>query len=588
MDRERDQRLDRTRFRDLSEIAKLINSGSDVATVLWRLARGVCQHADWSMSGIQALDMARRASIPILRYDPYSDRDAPFPTGWDASTSPIEKVLAERAPLIIADAAAQDLFPGYRDDARRRRYSTVVIVPLDALDEEARPIVLSVMARERVEPDASEIDFLRCVADLTAIALQKLKRLEQEAAAARHLRETTESLTDVMGQALSRNREATLPASLSRLMPGPWLAIDLTTGRLIYDSAALPPPLTEATGDLASALLVEARGARETGFAEPRGLALGGSILVATVEPLIIDGILAGAVFLFQEATLAEREQLAAEAGRLALSSHLLRDFVAFQTRALSAEPLMRCLLEGEWRDAEELQAAARILDFNLQPPLRLLLVTLPQEVAASDHLHRACQRLAQRTFEACLSCPTEAGVALLLPASEALERESARAAFLDRISALLPERPLLTLSPVIEQLTEIAGTWHLCVRRAKVARALGRDGWVTDKRLGAFAALMASLESAALDGFLSETLGPLAADDRQRGKSNLETVEAFLRSGGRFQATADHLGIHVSTLRYRLERIAARFDIDFEDGDALFDLEVALRINRLRLSYDS
>ncbi len=580
-----EHRRERSRFRDLAEIAKLINSGLDVPTVLRRLARGVCHHSSWSMSGIQALDIAQRASIPIVRYDPYSDENAPFPTGWDAETSPIEKVLADRVPMVIADAPDQDLFPGYRDDARRRSYKTVVILPLDGHDEQGRPMVLSVIAREAVKPDAAEIDFLRCVADLTAIALNKLKRLQAEAAAARQLRQMTEGLTEVMGQALSRKREATLPAALSRLMPASWAAIDLTTGRLIYDPATPPALLKTSSDDPASALLVEARDARESQFTLSRSLVVGDE--EAFVEPIVIDGVHAGAVFLFAKAPLREQEQLAAEAGRLALSSHLLRDFVMFQTRALSAAQVMRRLFEGGWRDAEELQSIARSLDFPLEPPLRLLVVSM-RESETDDHLHRSCQRLAQRAFGAALSCRVEGGLAVLLTAGEALERENARTGFLSALSGLLPESPLLALSPVIEDLAEIEDAWQQIARRLKVARALGRDGWVTNKRLGAFTALMASVDGATIESFLGETLGPIAADDRKRSKDNLATLEAFLQTGGRYQATAERLGIHVSTLRYRLEQIATRFDLDLSDGEALFDLEVALRLYRLQSSYET
>ncbi len=579
---------ERSRFRDLSEIAKLINSGLDVATVLRRLARGVCHHGSWSMSGIQALDIEQRASIPIVRYDPYSDRNAPFPTGWDAETSPIERVLAERAPLVIHDAPNQDLFPGYRDDARRRSYQTVVILPLDGQDEQDRPIVLSVIARERLGPDAAEIDFLRCIADLTAIALQKLRRLEAEAAATRQLQDMTESLTDVMGQALSRKRETTFPAALTRLMPSPWLAIDLTTGRLLHDPDAAPAIVTETGEDILAALIAEARGAQEAIFARSRTVRVADRVFAACIEPIVIDGVHAGAVFLFGLDQLDEKQQLAAEAGRLALSSHLLRDFVMFQTRALSAEQLMRRLFDGDWRDAEELRSVARTLDFQLQPPLRLLLVSAGEGEKAQEHLHRSCQRLAQRAFGASLSCRIEGVVALLLEHGEAFEGEAARTAFFEALTALLPKPPLLVLSPIVEQLGGVADARQHAMRRLKVAHALGREGWVTSKRLGAFTALMAAVDSATMESFLADTVGPIAADDRRRGKANLETIEAFLQSGGRYQATADRLGIHVSTLRYRLEQIGERFDLDFADTEALFDLDVALRLYRLRDSYES
>jgi hypothetical protein len=47
-----------------------------------------------------------------------------------------------------------------------------------------------------------------------------------------------------------------------------------------------------------------------------------------------------------------------------------------------------------------------------------------------------------------------------------------------------------------------------------------------------------------------------------------LETARAFALHDGRFQRTADALGIHVSTLRYRLNRLRERLDIDLLDRD--------------------
>lgn len=43
-------------------------------------------------------------------------------------------------------------------------------------------------------------------------------------------------------------------------------------------------------------------------------------------------------------------------------------------------------------------------------------------------------------------------------------------------------------------------------------------------------------------------------------------TAAAFALSGGRYQATADRLGLHVSTVRYRLDRIATRHGLDLSD----------------------
>ena len=579
---------DRSRFRDLSEIAKLINAGSDFQTVLRRLTRGVCRHSIWSMSGIQALDMAQRQSIPIARYDPYSDENAPFPTGWDAGTSPIRKVLEERKPLIIEDAADQDQFPGYRDDARRRCYRTVVLVPLDGHDHLDRPMVFSVIAREAVAPDEAEIDFLRCIADLTDIALEKLRRLEAGEAAAQQLRSMAESLADVMSQALSADKDTKLLTALTQLLPRRWLALDLTVGKLIHDPASPPEILAEGSETLMTVLMAKARDVTDTGFREVTLIEAGTERYEAYAEPIVIDGMHIGAIFLFGPEKLGEQQRLAAESGRLALSSHLLRDFALFQTRAISSELLMRRLLEGVWRDLDEVRVAARALDFELEPPLRLLLVGTREEGALDEALHRSCLRLSQRVFGASLSGRVDAEVVLLVGDSPPLVAEDPNSSFLGQLAFLLKGKPVLALSPVIEQLSEISAAWQQCLRRIKIARALGHDGWVTNQQLGAFTGLIASVDGGTIDRFLNDTIGPLAENGSKRGRSNIETLEAFLECGGRYQQAANRLGIHVSTLRYRLGQIGDRYGIDFADLDVTFDLEVALRLYRLRNSYKS
>jgi len=49
-----------------------------------------------------------------------------------------------------------------------------------------------------------------------------------------------------------------------------------------------------------------------------------------------------------------------------------------------------------------------------------------------------------------------------------------------------------------------------------------------------------------------------------------------------RYQTCADRLGIHVSTLRYRLDRLQELFAIDLEHPDSLFGLALALRLRDL------
>ena len=79
----------------------------------------------------------------------------------------------------------------------------------------------------------------------------------------------------------------------------------------------------------------------------------------------------------------------------------------------------------------------------------------------------------------------------------------------------------------------------------------------------------------------VAEWLGPLLAHDEGRRPTLLPTLAAYLDAGAAQQATADALGIHVSTLKYRLGRIEAVTGRDLSRPDIRFQLQVALTAHR-------
>jgi hypothetical protein len=95
----------------------------------------------------------------------------------------------------------------------------------------------------------------------------------------------------------------------------------------------------------------------------------------------------------------------------------------------------------------------------------------------------------------------------------------------------------------------------------------------------------------------VAEWLGPLLAHDAASGGSRrpgrgdtprppgrqglLPTLAAYLDAGAAQQATADALGVHVSTLKYRLGRIEAVTGRDLSAPAVRFQLQVALAAHR-------
>ena len=79
---------------------------------------------------------------------------------------------------------------------------------------------------------------------------------------------------------------------------------------------------------------------------------------------------------------------------------------------------------------------------------------------------------------------------------------------------------------------------------------------------------------------FVRDSIGAIAEHDRENGTPYLETLSVYLEEGCRSQACADRLGLHVTTLRYRLARIQELFGIDVETPERRFSVELALRLH--------
>jgi len=116
--------------------------------------------------------------------------------------------------------------------------------------------------------------------------------------------------------------------------------------------------------------------------------------------------------------------------------------------------------------------------------------------------------------------------------------------------------------------------------RAARFAAALGRPVLRHDD-LGLFALLADGGDPAAIAALVAEWLGPLLAHDERRRPKLVPTLAAWLDAGAAQQDGADALGVHVSTLKYRLGRIGDILGRDLASPDVRFQLQVALAARR-------
>ncbi len=140
------------------------------------------------------------------------------------------------------------------------------------------------------------------------------------------------------------------------------------------------------------------------------------------------------------------------------------------------------------------------------------------------------------------------------------------------------PDCPRVALGRPLPGIGGFRRTHASALDACRVAKISGAAVTVADDPGTALAALVFDRPHAARD-WVHDVLGPLAddtpADARLRG-----TLEAFLRTSSSYKATAEEQNLHVSSVKYRIQRAVERRGQPI--GADRLDVEVALLLRRL------
>jgi len=219
------------------------------------------------------------------------------------------------------------------------------------------------------------------------------------------------------------------------------------------------------------------------------------------------------------------------------------------------AAELARCLLDGVLIDRSG-EARARSLGVDLDRPLRAVVVRPTAD--ESGWADRGIRLVSARAGE----------VAFLVADGPDVE---ARLAGLGRS---------VGVGRAHTGAEGAARSYGEARRAADFAAALGRPV-LRHEDLGLFSLLADGGDPGPMAALVAEWLGPLLAHDERRSQKLLPTLAAYLDAGAAQQATADALGVHVSTLKYRLGRIEEIVGRDLSAPDVRFQLQVALAARR-------
>ncbi|OWV80361.1 PucR family transcriptional regulator [Rhizobium sp. N122] len=586
----------KSRVLSLRDVASQINSGGDLQAVLQQLIAAACRHADWALGSIMSIDAAHGYAYVIVRYDP-TLIERQLPDKWELATSPSLIALQRNEPVYIPDARESAEFPGYRAEAFDRDYRTVLVLPMNCKDAEGRPMVLSVIARQITKVSEDDLAFLGTIIHLGAIAVEREHRLEAEKQSAQRLERALKAHTSLLEHVLSDGSVAPLSAMVGMMLPNPTVVIDFTANQVIagrppnalYDETSWPEA---ASTTLARSLMKAARDAIEHGTTNAANLFLDDGTqrcrISARIEALMVDNQLVGALIIFPTSReFSDLDLLMLDSAKFALSVQMMRSFIRFRFETRTQTELFFEIVEARWRDARDVAQRAQRLGLSFAVPQQMIVVDFPDKTkafggASVDVEHTLTRIMQQASVQANLIA-IDGGVVCLMP-YDTSKRQERTAKLTRRIAEELGryfgEAPVVVSSNRCDTLSDYPAAWERCGRMIRIGRSFGLTGAISAQDFGPLPMLVAASEAGDVRSFVQESVGAIAEHDRENGTPYMETLSTYLQEGCRSQACADTMGLHVTTLRYRLSRIQELFGVDVETPEKRFAVELAIRLH--------
>ncbi|WP_294735976.1 helix-turn-helix domain-containing protein [uncultured Pseudomonas sp.] len=574
----------------LRDVASQINSGGDLQSMLHQLVYASCRHTHWTMSSIMAIDMDAGFGHVIARHDPTLVQ-RPLVDCWELSSSPVMTALQRNEAVFIRDVRECE-YPGYRRESLERDYRTVMVMPMNCTDFDGRPMVLSVISRTLMDVSEEDRVFLGMIIHLGAIAVERQRQLEAERRAAERMQQALKVHTTMLEHVLGGGSVTSLSLMVGDQLPNPVIAVDFTANQVVAgrspDTALFDDNAWQAAvaGVLSVQITKAAQESLRSALRNTVNLFLDDGqrqfTLRAQIEPLMVDHELVGALVLFPVAApVNELDLLMLESAKFALSVQMMRSFIRFRFETRTQTELLFEVLEGRWRDADDIQQRAQRLGISFSTPQQMIIIDYGAKAREAKNLHHNVARILQRAGMQATVIIVDNGLVCLVPAQgERLSKIKRQIA--DDLAHYLGAEPILLASGVCRVLADYPAAWERCRRLIEIARSFGRSGPISDQDFGPIPIFVAAVGGEDIRTFVNDSVGAMLAHDRKHQTPYLETLTAYLRESCRSQACADAMGVHVTTLRYRLARIQELFGIDVETPEKRFATELAIHLQRV------
>jgi sugar diacid utilization regulator/putative methionine-R-sulfoxide reductase with GAF domain len=492
-------------------------------------------------------------------------------TGWVAET---------RSPAVVADVSRDPHWkwvPGFDED----RFHSMLSVPIESGPRLVG--VLNAQAAELREFNAGDIDFLRAIAGQVAGILERSelqRRLEAQLSEIQLSHDIHERFTKL---SLEGSGIRSILEAVGALAGGP-AALYSPDGYRVRgvgeSSDGMPPRLHVPS----AVLQVGAREVRISAGRPARAI----DLVPVRAGPDVL-GLLA--VGLDAQAGDSPGRLRALEHGSTVLALEMSKERAAAEVERRLRGDLVEEVLAGglEGDEAERIARQAERLGHRL-PHRAWVLVLEPDDdeteaavLTRGDRLDAALSGLIRSRMPDTLALVRSASAVFLVPdevapdlaACEKLAGQILAAA----APVMKPGSASVGFGNLANSVAELARS-HVEARQAlRLTRRAGGRGRVASYRaLGAFRLLLEVQSPEALRRFVEELLGPLLEYAQSRDTPLLETLEALSAKRWIRRAAARHLGIHINSMSYRVERIQSLTGLSLDDPETRVAISIALR----------
>jgi sugar diacid utilization regulator len=235
-------------------------------------------------------------------------------------------------------------------------------------------------------------------------------------------------------------------------------------------------------------------------------------------------------------------------------------------------------LLDGT--DDESAVSRAQALGHDLHHPHQVLTVEWPGSTAGV-RLVPALETAVRRVVDARPLLGRRSGrvVAVLPCPYERADRRPWTELYRALAERLTPPAGAIGVGGVCHVPSQLPKSYAEASRALRVRLGSTSPAGITvDHDLGIYRLLSPGEDDVELRAFVREWLGPLLDYDADSGTDLVQTVLRYLECGGNYDAAAQALCIHRSTLRYRLRRIREISGRDLGTVDTRLNMHVAAR----------